>query len=150
MFHTYCSYRATTSAVPCSQTVIALMYWQAQGYIERLEQEIMELQRRDAELRQILETEDNIHFLQVKNSQSHLTSFLFIHSGYLSVQILCSGDFIICAEFPHTLSCTGAHGTQSADKPRVFLQWDHQDCLWHERTPGRHLQKRAGKHLQTR
>lgn len=39
---------------------------QADGYVERLEQEIMELQRRDAELRQILETEDNIHFLQVK------------------------------------------------------------------------------------
>uniref|UniRef100_A0A674PM63 FinTRIM family, member 83 n=1 Tax=Takifugu rubripes TaxID=31033 RepID=A0A674PM63_TAKRU len=38
---------------------------QADGYVERLEQEIMELQRRDAELRQILETEDNIHFLQV-------------------------------------------------------------------------------------
>lgn len=38
---------------------------QAEGYVDRLEQEIMELQRRDAELRQILETEDNIHFLQV-------------------------------------------------------------------------------------
>ncbi|KAM7008693.1 tripartite motif-containing protein 16 [Tautogolabrus adspersus] len=37
---------------------------QAEGYLERLEQEIQELQRRDAELRQILETEDNIHFLQ--------------------------------------------------------------------------------------
>ncbi|XP_076843792.1 tripartite motif-containing protein 16 isoform X2 [Brachyhypopomus gauderio] len=37
---------------------------QAQGYVERLEQEIMELQRRDAELRQIIDTEDNIHFLQ--------------------------------------------------------------------------------------
>ncbi|KAM9819492.1 tripartite motif-containing protein 16 [Syngnathus typhle] len=37
---------------------------QADGYVERLEQEILELQRRDAELRQILETEDNIHFLQ--------------------------------------------------------------------------------------
>ncbi|KAK2911926.1 hypothetical protein Q8A67_004059 [Cirrhinus molitorella] len=37
---------------------------QAQGYVERLEQEIMELQKRDAELRLILETEDNIHFLQ--------------------------------------------------------------------------------------
>ncbi|KAL2094459.1 hypothetical protein ACEWY4_009178 [Coilia grayii] len=37
---------------------------QAQGYVERLEQEIMELQRRDSELRQILDTEDNIHFLQ--------------------------------------------------------------------------------------
>lgn len=40
---------------------------QAEGYVDRLEQEIMELQRRDAELRQILETEDNIHFLQVQN-----------------------------------------------------------------------------------
>ncbi|KAM3865011.1 tripartite motif-containing protein 16 [Diretmus argenteus] len=37
---------------------------QADGYVERLEQEILELQRRDAELRQILDTEDNIHFLQ--------------------------------------------------------------------------------------
>ncbi|KAK1887078.1 E3 ubiquitin-protein ligase TRIM31 [Dissostichus eleginoides] len=37
---------------------------QAEGYVDRLEQEIQELQRRDAELRQILETEDNIHFLQ--------------------------------------------------------------------------------------
>ncbi|CAJ1052709.1 tripartite motif-containing protein 16 [Xyrichtys novacula] len=37
---------------------------QAEGYVERLEQEIQELQRRDTELRQILETEDNIHFLQ--------------------------------------------------------------------------------------
>ncbi|KAF7223825.1 tripartite motif-containing protein 16 [Nothobranchius furzeri] len=37
---------------------------QAEGYLDRLEQEIQELQRRDAELRQILETEDNIHFLQ--------------------------------------------------------------------------------------
>uniref|UniRef100_A0A668SUU1 FinTRIM family, member 83 n=1 Tax=Oreochromis aureus TaxID=47969 RepID=A0A668SUU1_OREAU len=37
---------------------------QAEGYVDRLEQEIMELQRRDAELQQILETEDNIHFLQ--------------------------------------------------------------------------------------
>ncbi|XP_026105115.1 tripartite motif-containing protein 16 [Carassius auratus] len=37
---------------------------QAQGYVERLDQEIMELQKRDAELRQILDTEDNIHFLQ--------------------------------------------------------------------------------------
>ncbi|XP_063331471.1 tripartite motif-containing protein 16 [Pelmatolapia mariae] len=37
---------------------------QAEGYVDRLEQEIMELQRQDAELRQILETEDNIYFLQ--------------------------------------------------------------------------------------
>ncbi|XP_026159553.1 tripartite motif-containing protein 16 isoform X2 [Mastacembelus armatus] len=37
---------------------------QAESYVERLEQEILELQRREAELRQILETEDNIHFLQ--------------------------------------------------------------------------------------
>ncbi|KAM6970486.1 tripartite motif-containing protein 16 [Aplochiton taeniatus] len=37
---------------------------QAEGYVERLEQEILEVQQRDAELRQILDTEDNIHFLQ--------------------------------------------------------------------------------------
>ncbi|KAG7314421.1 hypothetical protein KOW79_021724 [Hemibagrus wyckioides] len=37
---------------------------QADSYVERLEQEIMELQRRDAELRHILDTEDNIYFLQ--------------------------------------------------------------------------------------
>uniref|UniRef100_A0A8C7YZH7 Tripartite motif-containing protein 16-like n=1 Tax=Oryzias sinensis TaxID=183150 RepID=A0A8C7YZH7_9TELE len=50
-----------------SQMILANMQAamsQADGYVERLEQEIMELQRRDAELRQILETEDNIHFLQ--------------------------------------------------------------------------------------
>ncbi|KAB5522722.1 hypothetical protein PHYPO_G00162730 [Pangasianodon hypophthalmus] len=37
---------------------------QADSYVERLEQEIMELQRRDTELRHILDTEDNIYFLQ--------------------------------------------------------------------------------------
>ncbi|XP_023689893.1 tripartite motif-containing protein 16 isoform X2 [Paramormyrops kingsleyae] len=37
---------------------------QAQGYMERLEMEIMELQQRDADLRHILDTEDSIHFLQ--------------------------------------------------------------------------------------
>ncbi|XP_062844430.1 tripartite motif-containing protein 16 [Trichomycterus rosablanca] len=37
---------------------------QAESYVERLEQEILELKRRDAELRQMLDTEDNIHFLQ--------------------------------------------------------------------------------------
>ncbi|MCI4394668.1 hypothetical protein PGIGA_G00171460 [Pangasianodon gigas] len=36
----------------------------ADSYVERLEQEIMELQRRDTELRHILDTEDNIYFLQ--------------------------------------------------------------------------------------
>lgn len=51
---------------------------QADGYVERLEQEIMELQRRDAELRQILETEDNIHFLQVSKDQTHLLPDIFL------------------------------------------------------------------------
>lgn len=45
---------------------------QAEGYVDRLEQEIMELQRQDAELRQILETEDNIYFLQVLENQPEL------------------------------------------------------------------------------
>lgn len=43
---------------------------QADGYVERLEQEIAELQRRDAELRHILETEDSIHFLQVTRTDA--------------------------------------------------------------------------------
>lgn len=51
---------------------------QADGYVERLEQEIMELQRRDAELRQILETEDNIHFLQVPKDQTNLFADTFL------------------------------------------------------------------------
>ncbi|KAJ8278278.1 hypothetical protein GJAV_G00085860 [Gymnothorax javanicus] len=41
---------------------------QAEGLLERLEQEIAELRRRDAELEQLSHTEDHIHFLQ--NCQS--------------------------------------------------------------------------------
>ncbi|MBN3315087.1 TRI16 protein, partial [Atractosteus spatula] len=37
---------------------------QAEGLLERLEQEIAELRRRDAELSQLSHTEDHIHFLQ--------------------------------------------------------------------------------------
>ncbi|XP_061095888.1 E3 ubiquitin-protein ligase TRIM47-like [Conger conger] len=37
---------------------------QAEGFLERLEQEIAELRRRDAELEQLSHTEDHIHFLQ--------------------------------------------------------------------------------------
>ncbi|KAG7488275.1 hypothetical protein MATL_G00033210 [Megalops atlanticus] len=36
----------------------------AEGFLERLEQEIAELRRRDAELEQLSHTEDHIHFLQ--------------------------------------------------------------------------------------
>lgn len=112
------------------------MYWQAQGYVERLEQEITELQKRDAELRQILDTEDNIHFLQVNKIKQPLTfnwilviqkvylpDWIFnmgIQENYMSAPILLSA-FVTCAEFSHAICCTGAHGTQSADKPRVFL-----------------------------
>lgn len=50
---------------------------QAEGYVDRLEQEILELQRRDAELRHVLETEDNIHFLQVPTVfEPHETTLL--------------------------------------------------------------------------
>lgn len=55
---------------------------QADGYVERLEQEIMELQRRDAELRQILETEDNIHFLQVPAGEAK--RYICLHIGVFS------------------------------------------------------------------
>ncbi|KAG9330453.1 hypothetical protein JZ751_024427 [Albula glossodonta] len=37
---------------------------EAEGLLERLEQEIAELRRRDAELEQLSRTEDHIHFLQ--------------------------------------------------------------------------------------
>ncbi len=37
----------------------------AEGLLERLEQEIENLKRRDAELKQLLHTNDHIHFLQV-------------------------------------------------------------------------------------
>ncbi|KAJ8278197.1 hypothetical protein GJAV_G00084970 [Gymnothorax javanicus] len=40
-----------------------------EGLLERLEQEIAELRRRDAELEQLSHTEDHIHFLQ--SCQSH-------------------------------------------------------------------------------
>lgn len=56
------------------------MCLQAQGYVERLDQEIMELQQRDAELRQILETEDNVHFLQVHDSRPEHD-----HSTYIKI-----------------------------------------------------------------
>lgn len=40
--------------------------------IRQLEEEISELQRRNAELEQISQTEDNLHFLQVKSQ--HITN----------------------------------------------------------------------------
>ncbi|XP_036374487.1 tripartite motif-containing protein 16-like protein isoform X11 [Megalops cyprinoides] len=43
---------------------------QAEGVMERLEQEIAELRRRDAELEQLSHTEDHIHFLQSCQSLS--------------------------------------------------------------------------------
>lgn len=58
---------------------------QADGYLDRLEQEIMELQRRDAELRQILETEDNIHFLQVLKD----------HRGLREIAVSVPSQFIL-------------------------------------------------------
>ncbi|KAG9330593.1 hypothetical protein JZ751_023712, partial [Albula glossodonta] len=42
---------------------------EAEGLLERLEQEIAELRRRDADLEQLLHTEDHIHFLQSCKSQ---------------------------------------------------------------------------------
>ena len=45
----------------------------AEGLLERLEQEIAELRRRDAELEKLSHTEDNIHFLQVTRLPWQLT-----------------------------------------------------------------------------
>lgn len=49
-----------------ARTFVLCMCGQAESYVERLEQEILELKRQDAELRQMLDTQDNIHFLQVR------------------------------------------------------------------------------------
>ncbi|XP_031426902.1 tripartite motif-containing protein 16-like [Clupea harengus] len=43
---------------------------QAEGLLKRLEQEIAELKRRDGELKQLLHTEDHIHFLKTFQSVS--------------------------------------------------------------------------------
>lgn len=75
---------------------------QADGYVDRLEQEIMELQRRDAELRQILETEDNIHFLQVLKDHRELReiavfmSSLGISSFILLLFMFVSSEWSFC------------------------------------------------------
>lgn len=75
---------------------------QADGYVDRLEQEIMELQRRDAELRQILETEDNIHFLQVLKDRRELwemavfVSSLGISSFTLLLFMFVSSNWSFC------------------------------------------------------
>ena len=37
----------------------------AEGLLKRLEQEIAELKRRDAEMKQLLQREEDIHFLKV-------------------------------------------------------------------------------------
>ncbi|XP_076126874.1 tripartite motif-containing protein 16-like [Alosa pseudoharengus] len=50
---------------------------QAEGLLKRLEQEIAELKRRDAELEQLSHTEDHIHFL--KNVVSHWCSLQIFH-----------------------------------------------------------------------
>lgn len=43
-----------------------------QGLLDRLDQEVTEMKRRDAELRQLSNTEDHIHFLQVTSLASYL------------------------------------------------------------------------------
>lgn len=98
---------------------------QADGYVERLEQEIMELQRRDAELRHILETEDNIHFLQVKHAPREKV--------YLRPRL---SVFAALLEFSHPVRRPGGHGAQSSNQPSVLLRRDEQDGHRHEGTSG--------------
>lgn len=45
---------------------------QAEGLMERLEQEIDELKKKETGLKQLYSTDDHIHFLQVEWEQSHL------------------------------------------------------------------------------
>ncbi|XP_036374442.1 E3 ubiquitin/ISG15 ligase TRIM25-like [Megalops cyprinoides] len=53
----------------------------AEGLLERLQQEIAELRRRDAEMEQLSHTEDHIHFLQIPVS-SHWTPTQRIASSF--------------------------------------------------------------------
>ena len=50
---------------------------QAEGLLKRLEQEIAELKRRDAELEQLSHTEDDIHFLKVSVDDGLLVHRMF-------------------------------------------------------------------------
>ena len=50
---------------------------QAEGLLKRLEQEIAELKRRDAELEQLSHTEDHIHFLKVTVDDEILVHRMF-------------------------------------------------------------------------
>ncbi|XP_030634281.1 tripartite motif-containing protein 16-like [Chanos chanos] len=52
----------------------------AEGVLERLEQEISDLRRRDTELEQLSHTEDHIHFLQSFSSLCAPTGFEDLHS----------------------------------------------------------------------
>ena len=49
----------------------------AEGLLKRLEQEIAELKRRDAELEQLSHTEDHIHFLKVSVDDGLLVHRIF-------------------------------------------------------------------------
>ena len=49
----------------------------AEGLLKRLEQEIAELKRRDAELEQLSHTEDDIHFLKVSVDDGLLVHRMF-------------------------------------------------------------------------
>ena len=62
---------------------------QAEGLLERLEQEIAELKRRDAELEQLSHTEDDIHFLWSVLTLRVSTTFLSSFSSISLSWILC-------------------------------------------------------------
>ncbi|XP_030634272.1 uncharacterized protein LOC115815458 [Chanos chanos] len=62
---------------------------QAEGVLERLEQEIADLRRRDTELEQLSHTEDHIHFLQVTVEDKVITNITALDFSS-SLSSLCS------------------------------------------------------------
>lgn len=62
---------------------------QAEGLLERLEQEIAELRRRDADLEQLLNTDNHIHFLQV-TARDYLNVFIPLYTYTIIEYRRCS------------------------------------------------------------
>lgn len=60
----------------------------AEGLLEQLEQEIAELKSRDAELEQLLHTEDHIHFLKV-SEHGLPAGIINLHSTNITVISPC-------------------------------------------------------------
>uniref|UniRef100_A0AAY4CVH5 Uncharacterized protein n=1 Tax=Denticeps clupeoides TaxID=299321 RepID=A0AAY4CVH5_9TELE len=108
----------------------------AEGHLERLEQEIIDLRRRDAELEQLSHTEDHIHFLQGLCLKSHS----------ISVSCLC-----LSVEFPVSLCPSWiCRRTQHHHQPQLLFSGCRGICLCTERTSVRFLQAASEADISNR